>query len=145
MSIGLSRNAQRLLTQLVQVHHSGEQDGLSADQLSFTLSVGQEQTTVEFAAGNQSLQTNDSNAILVLRANGLIEEFTTIARTSSPPKYVVTQNGLNAAGRSVFLAEQEASGPRRDDIATPREGVNGDSPSNGAVKLISNGRKKSHG
>ncbi len=144
MSIGLSRNAQRLLTQLVQVHHSGEQDGLSADELFFTLSVGQEQTTVEFAAANQSLQTNDSNAILVLRANGLIEEFTTIARTSSPRKYVVTQNGLNAAGRSVFLAEQEASSLRGDDVATPRDSANDDSPSNGA-KLISTERKKSHG
>ncbi len=101
MSIGLSRNAQILLNQLVQIRHSGEQDGLNGEQLCFTLSPGPNGTTVEFAAGNPPVETSDANAILVLRANGLIEEFTTIARGTGKPRYVVTQAGLTRALRAV--------------------------------------------
>ncbi len=101
MSIGLSRSAQLLLIQLVQVRHSSEQDGLSGEQLSFKVSVSPQSTTVDFAAGNPSLETHDANAILVLRANGLIEEFTTIGRMSGAPKYVVTQAGVNMGLRAV--------------------------------------------
>ncbi|MGA7670033.1 MAG: hypothetical protein WBW04_06405 [Nitrolancea sp.] len=97
MSIGLSRNAQILLNQLVQARHSGEQDGLSGEQLSFTLSAGPNGTTVEFAAGTPPIETSDANAILVLRANGLIEEFTTIARTPGKSRYMVTQAGMTRA------------------------------------------------
>jgi hypothetical protein len=100
MSIGLSRNAELLLTQLVQVHARGEQNGLSSDQLSFTLSVRDNRTTVQFAAGDPPLQTCDANAILILRANGLIEEFTTIERMPGAPRFVVTQAGLNVAARA---------------------------------------------
>ena len=100
MSIGLSRNAQVLLTQLVDAYHQGEDVGLSGDQLSFTLSTRQERTTIQYAAGNTTLQTSDANAILVLRANGFIEEFTTIEQRSNIPQYVVTQAGMTAVARS---------------------------------------------
>lgn len=135
MSIGLSRNAQLLLAQLVQVCLRGEREGLSGDQLSFTLSVRPDRTTLEFAAGSPPLQTSDANAILVLRANGLIEEFTTIERTSNVRQYVVTQAGINAAGRSGLLAEQAALDPRRGDAGPPR-GSNGRDASNTRVEEL---------
>ncbi len=101
MSIGLSRNAQVLLAQLVQIRRSGEQEGLSGEQLSFSLSIGPERTAVDFAAGNPPIETDDANAILVLRANGLIEEFTTIVRSPGRPRYVVTQAGMMRAQHAV--------------------------------------------
>jgi hypothetical protein len=100
MSIGLSRNAEVLLTQLVDAYHQGEAAGLTGDQLSFTLSTDQGQTTIQFAAGDLTLEINDANALLVLRVNGFIEEFTTIERTSNVPRYVVTQTGMTAVARS---------------------------------------------
>ncbi len=100
MSIGFSRNAQVLLTQLVDVYHESENDGLSGDQLSFTLSTNTDPTTVQFAASDATLEISDANALLVLRVNGLIAEFTTIDQRSNTHRYVVTQAGMAAVARS---------------------------------------------
>ena len=134
MSIGLSRNAKLLLTQLVQVSLRGEQQGLSGDALSFTLSTRPDRTMIEFAAGNPPLETSDANAILVLRANGLIEEFTTIERTSNVRQYVVTQAGINVAGRTTSLEEQDAGDKRHETIGR-------DSSNNRVEELVSHTRE----
>jgi hypothetical protein len=99
MTIGLSHSAARLLAQLVQARHRGVQSGLAEDQLWFRLSKRQEQTTIEFAAADPPLHTSDRNAIAVLRANGFIERFTTIAAASRTDRYVVTQAGIRSIER----------------------------------------------
>jgi hypothetical protein len=145
MSIGLSRNAELLLIQLARIHHRGELQGFSGDQLSFTLSVRPNQTTVEFANGNPPLQTGDANAMLVLRANGLIEEFTTLERTSKSTQYVVTQAGLNVVGRSISFEEQYAVEVLDADACVPAEVATRGAPDDRVYEPVSNTKEKSHG
>lgn len=118
MSIGLSRNARLLLAQLVQVHQRGKHQGLSGDQLSFTLSVHSDRTTAAFASGDGPLETSEVYAVDMLRANGLIEEFTTINRTSDVRRYVVTQAGELLADRSTTYSDPDTTMRRRTDVST---------------------------
>lgn len=137
MSIGLSRNARFLLAQLVEAYHRGEQEGLSGDQLSFTLSVRADQTTAVFASGNPPIQTCDANAILVLRANRLIEEFTSLAGSSNVRRYVVTQSGMNVV-RSISLLTEDARNVAAGSAESDPSGSRAD-------KLIAPGGDESHG
>jgi hypothetical protein len=118
MSIGLSRNARLLLTELVEVHQRGKLHGLSGDQLSFTLSVDGNRTTTAFASGDRPLETSEVYAVDMLRANGLIEEFTTITRTSGVRRYVVTQAAVALADRSGATSDPDTTMRRRTDVAT---------------------------
>jgi hypothetical protein len=113
MSIGLSRNARLLLAQLVEAHQRGKHQGRSGDQLSFTLSVESDRTTAAFASGDEPLETSEAYAVDMLRANGLIEEFTTINRTSDVRRYVVTQAGELLADRSTIDAHPDTTTMRR--------------------------------
>jgi hypothetical protein len=118
MSIGLSRNARLLLAQLVQVHQRGKHQGLSGDQLSFTFSVRADRTTAAFASGDGPLETSEVYAVDMLRANGLIEEFTTINRTSDIRRYVVTQAGELLADRTTSTETPDTTMRRRTDVST---------------------------
>jgi len=120
MSIGLSRNAKLLLAQLVEVHQRGKDQGLSGDQLSFTLSVESDRTTAVFASSDGPLETSEAYAVDMLRANGLIEEFTTINRTSDVRRYVVTQAGELLADRSISTADPDTSMDHRADVGTTK-------------------------
>jgi len=118
MSIGLSRNARLLMVQLVEVHQRGKHQGLSGGQLSFTLSVDSDRTTAAFASDNPPLETSDVNAVDMLRANGLIDEFTTIKRTSNVRRYVVTQAAVALADRSTAISDPDTTMRRRTDVGT---------------------------
>jgi hypothetical protein len=104
MTIGLSRSAATLLAQIVEAHQRGAQSGLSEDQLWFSLSVDQHHTTIRFATEDLSIQTDDPNALVVLRANGLIEPFTTIWSDPIPERYVVTSAGMASTERATHRA-----------------------------------------
>jgi hypothetical protein len=118
MSICLSRNARLLLVQLVQVQQRGKLQGLSGDQLSFTLSVDSDRTTVAFASDDRPVETSEVYAADMLRANGLIEEFTTINRTSDIRRYVVTQAGELLADRATSTEAPDTTMRRRTDVST---------------------------
>jgi hypothetical protein len=118
MSIGLSRNARLLLVQLVQVQQRGKLQGLSGDQLSFTLSVDSDRTTVAFASDDRPVETSEVYAADMLRANGLIEEFTTIKRTSDVRRYVVTQAAVLLVDGSTTDSGQDATMRRRTGVGT---------------------------
>jgi hypothetical protein len=118
MSIGLSRNARLLLAQLVEVHQRGKHEGRSGDQLAFTLSVDSNRTTAAFASGDRPLETNEIYAVEMLRANGLIEEFTTIKRAAGARRYIVTQAAVALANRSIATSDPDTTMRRRADGGT---------------------------
>jgi hypothetical protein len=113
MSIGLSRNARLLLVQLVEVHQRGKHQGRSEDQLAFSLSVDSDRTTAAFASGDRPLETSEVYAADMLRANGLIEEVTTINRTSGVRRYVVTKAAVLLVNGSIVDSDTDATMRRR--------------------------------
>lgn len=102
MTIGLSQSATQLLVQLAQAHLRGAQQGLREEQLWFRLSVRGQRTTIQFATDEPPVQTSDLNAMVVLRANGLIEPLTLADHDIAHAKYIVTPAGLVISGRTTI-------------------------------------------
>ncbi|HET7038014.1 MAG TPA: hypothetical protein VFI42_20240 [Thermomicrobiaceae bacterium] len=114
MTIGLSQNATRLLGELAQAHLRGAEQGLTEEQLWFRLSVRQQRTTIQFATDEPPVQTNDLNAIVVLRANGLIEPLTLADHDPVEARYIVTQAGLTTSERMTVAARPDLPEPKLD-------------------------------
>ena len=75
---------------------------MSEDQLGFRLSIRQGRTTIQFARDELPLQTSDPNAIVVLRANGLIEPLNGADHDGAETAYIVTQAGLTTIQRTAL-------------------------------------------